>query len=77
MAHKLELVSLLVARPHYEQRCCNQRKQCAKPSHLTELDILFSVLAILDACIGIIGSGYNVTPINPRFVTSHDTFEQI
>ena len=34
---------------------CNRRKQRAKSSHLTELDVLFSVLALLNASIGMVG----------------------
>ena len=34
------------------QAICNRRKQCAKPSHLTELNVLFSVVALRDASIG-------------------------
>ena len=45
----------LVARIHYTPRHCNRRKQWAKPSHLTKLDVPFSVLALRDASIGMIG----------------------
>ena len=34
---------------------CNRGKQWTKPSHLTELGLLFSVLAFLDASIGMFG----------------------
>ena len=37
----------LVARIHDAPRHCSLRKQWAKPSHFTELDVLFSVLALL------------------------------
>ena len=43
---------LLWANP---DRRCNRGKQWAKPLHFTELDVLFSILALLDASIGIIG----------------------
>ena len=34
---------------------CNRKKQWAKPLHLTELEELFSILAFLNAFIGMIG----------------------
>ena len=40
---------------HDALRHCNRRKQWAKPSHLNELDWPFSVLAVLDFIIRIIG----------------------
>ena len=51
----------------------NQRKQWAKPWHLTELDVLFSVLVIQWASIGTIGLWFRY----PWFVTSYDLFKQI
>ena len=42
-----------MARIHDAPRHCNRRKQWA--SRLTELDVLFSVLALLDVSIGVIG----------------------
>ena len=41
-----------MSRIHDAPRHCNRRKQRAKPSHLTELYVLLSVLALLDASIG-------------------------
>ena len=45
----------LAARVHDAPCYCNRRKQWAKPSHLSELDVIFSVLVLLDASIGMIG----------------------
>ena len=45
----------LVARIHDAPRHCNWRKQWVQPLHLAELDVLFLVLALLDASIGMIG----------------------
>ena len=44
----------LVARIQDAPRHYNRSKQWAKPSHLTEIDVLFSVLVLLDASIGMI-----------------------
>ena len=44
-----------MARIHDATRHCNWRKQWVKPSHLTELDVLSSVLALLNAFIGMFG----------------------
>ena len=57
-------------------RHCNQRKQWVKPSHLTEFGVLFPVLALLDASIGMMGFHFNVIATYPWFVTSCDIFEQ-
>ena len=46
-----DLVAIIHDAPHH----CNRRKQWAKPSYLTELDVFFSILAHLDASIGMIG----------------------
>ena len=43
-----------MARIYDVPRYCSRRKQWAKPIHLTELDVPFSVLDSLDASIGII-----------------------
>ena len=51
-APNFEVVFLII----HDVTCHRNRiKQWAKPSHLTELKVIFSVLALLDAFIGMIG----------------------
>ena len=57
----------LMARIQDALRHCYRRKQWVKPSHLTELNMLFSVLALLDASVGMIELWFQY----------HDIFEQI
>ena len=45
----------LVARIHDASHHCNWRKQRAKPLHLTELGMFFSILVLLNASIRMIG----------------------
>ena len=44
-----------MARINDSPRHCYRRKQWAKPSHLTDLEVFYSVLALLGACIWKIG----------------------
>ena len=58
MLHQTYSIKTLkhVERIHDAPCHCNRRKQWANPSHFTELEqVLFSVLALLDASIGLIG----------------------
>ena len=56
---------------------CNRRKQWAKPLHLSEIDVLFSVLSLLHSSIGMIGLWLQCYSRTPLFVTSYNHFEQI
>ena len=58
-------------------RHCNRRKQWAKPLHLTELEVVSSVLAFLETFIGIFGLWFQWHSHHSWFVASCDLFMQI
>ena len=67
----------LVARIHDASRHCNRRKQWAKSSHLTELDVFFRFWLFWTLPLGWSNFGFNVIVIQPWFNTSYDLVEQI
>ena len=67
----------LVTELHGAPRHCNRRKQLAKPSYMTDLDVLFSSLFFWILPLEWLDLGFNVITIHPWFVTSYDLFEQI
>ena len=62
------------ARIHDAPRHWNRRKQWAKPSHLTELVVLFLVCTL---ALGWLVFIFNVIAIHPWFVKRYELFEQI
>ena len=67
--------SKTVARIHSAPRHCHRRKQWAKPLHLTKFDVFFSVLALLNISIGMIGLLFqSYSGADSWFVISFDLF---
>ena len=52
--HNFKVIFLNERTTLWQEFHCNRRKQWVKPSHYTELEVPFSILALLDAFIGMI-----------------------